>query len=103
MSSSPRQAGSSWQSLVASVFLLVGLVALIYLALVFVVGRTTPSHLTVGGVDVSSMAPDEAERALEKEAQRLLEQPVTVVAAGEEHEFTPQELGSAMTGGGEAA
>ena len=64
-------------------FLLVGLVALIYLALVFVVGRTTPSHLTVGGVDVSSMPPEEAERSLEREAERLLEQPVTVVAAGE--------------------
>lgn len=93
MSAPARRSGNSWQSLVASVFLLVGLVALIYLALVFVVGRTTPSHLTVGGVDVSSMPPEEAERSLEREAERLLEQPVTVVAAGEEHEFTPQELG----------
>ncbi|WP_374929035.1 VanW family protein [Kytococcus sedentarius] len=93
MTTPPARSGSGWQGLVATLFLLVGLVAVIYLALVFVVGRTTPAHLTVGGVDVSSMAPDEARHALEQESERLLAQPVTVVADGNEHRFTPAELG----------
>ena len=85
--------GRGWQGLTASIFLLVGLVAVVYLAMVVLVGRTTPQHLTVGGVDLSAKPPAEAQRLLQREADRLMDQPVTLVVDGQEREVQPEQLG----------
>ncbi|MFC0359319.1 VanW family protein [Kytococcus schroeteri] len=89
----PRGQGTRWQGVASTVFLLVGLLAVVYLALVLVVGRTTPRQLVVGGTDVSRLSHERAHRTLQEEADRLDREPMTVVVDGRPHRIAASELG----------
>ncbi|WP_462417113.1 VanW family protein [Kytococcus sp. Marseille-QA3725] len=92
MSGTARR-GEGWQGVAATLILLLGILAVAYLVLVVVVGRTTPQRLSVAGHDLGNLSRSEAERTLGQHADRRMAEPVVVVVDGRSVELPPAELG----------
>lgn len=88
--SSPSSGGRGW---LAGLILLLGLLALAYLALVQVVAGETPRRATVGGVDVSGLSREAAVERLERAAEEQLAEPVELVVDGRVERIPASELG----------
>lgn len=72
---------------------LLGLGGILYAADLVMSEGTVPRGVTVGGVDIGSMSPDQAEVRLRNQLADQVKTPVTVVAGGLQTEFNPVTAG----------